>query len=147
MGDSSFCTIPSSTHRPFKHDKVCGDAAWDSDHAEVRSTSTIGITSDHLVDLVLGWVDCTWKSIAARTIADNLDTPGRHNISKWSARLKVYWVPRKFNERVTVLISVSTSNVRTPIAIIILICAPNARCVCIYSWWIYIEASKLLVFF
>ena len=85
-------------------------------------------------------IDCARETIAV-TVANDLDTPCWHLVTKWCGRLQVNRVPGQLDKSFTRLHCVRTSNVWAPIAVWIIRRAPDARLVRGNTWRVDIEAA------
>jgi hypothetical protein len=91
----------------------------DSDNTAVGSSS-ISLTSvlaatGHLVLAVHSRINRARQSVTTRAVAKNLHTEVR-DVDMETVRFQPNWVPAKHQERVTIVDSVATGSVRSPVS-------------------------------
>lgn len=71
----------------------------------------------HRVDCIDGGVNDAWETVALFSLfTDNLHTPVRSDISEWSGRLEVDWIPTNLCESVSIVVNVGAGDVWSPVS-------------------------------
>jgi hypothetical protein len=134
----------STSTGTVKNYQVGRDAFGNSDDAKSTTTSAVGRAANHLVDFVLGRVNCARESIAAFAVTLDLYAPIWHLISEWCCGFQVYRVPTKLEERLTIFIDVGPCYVRSPIANRAILHTPDAGFFTSSSRWVDVVAGEPL---
>ena len=85
-------TFIRATHAPFEDDKIGSRTLRNSNDTEICASSTVGVATVDLVDLMFARVDRAGKTIAF-TITNHLHTPCRHLVAERGSWLEIDRIP------------------------------------------------------
>lgn len=100
----------------IKDNEVGIDTFGDSDDAESTTTRSVGRATDHLVDFVLGRINCTRETVASVTVTLDSYAPIWHFIFERGCFFQINGVPAELDEGLAIVIDVGSCHVRRPIA-------------------------------